>query len=447
MRAAVIWACQVALVLTGVTVVESALPASGQASAAVAATPDTYRPRSGVLFNDPYSRGGHPEGTIKNHIIRTINSTARGATIRIATWNLRGDSWQKALDNADNRGVTVQVVMGANNAPPMTPNPDVVRLRRNLADGNDKLRAERRSWLRLCDKSCRGYGGIAHSKFYLFDDVQGVNDVIMYGSANATQIAADDQWNDLYTINRRARLFDTFVGVFDQMSKDTAIASAYQHAPLERAGKRYGTIGFYPYTGAIPQKNPDPILRMLNMTRCTGATTPDHKTKVRIAQDALWGDRGLDIAERLAAMQRRGCDIKIVYTLFGNNVLRVLRKAKVPLVHLAYDVNRDGEYDHYLHMKVMAISGYVAGNRDARVVTNGSANWTELPLHSDEVTGELWDGELAHDYSVWINWMFTHRPADWVAPDLAPVPSDTVECDCRRVTTALDPYRLIRQDL
>lgn len=451
MRQVLIWACQVALVFTGAAVVETTQGASAQVALAAAQAPDSYRPASGVRFNDPYSRDGHSKNAIKSHVIRTVNSVTRGSTIRIASWNLRGSRWTKALDAADNRGVTVRIIMGASNAAPITPNPDATWLKRHLRDDNDRLPPEKRSWLRLCEESCRGFGGIAHTKFFLFDDVQGLPDVIMYGSANATQLSADVQWNDMFTITRHGALFDTFVKVFAEMSVDKGKNPAYLQTALAKAGARIGTIGFYPYTGKVPSENPDPILGLLNRTRCSGATGGhgvDGHTKIRIGQDALWGERGKAIAERLATMKRRGCNIKIVYTLFGNEVLRILRAAKVPLVHMAYDVNRDGEYDHYLHMKVMAISGVVGDKTNASVVTNGSANWTELPLHSDEVTAQIWDDALTHDYVTWIDWMFNHRPADWVEPDLAPVDSDTVECDCRRLpTSAPDPYRLVKQDL
>jgi len=448
MRLVLIWACQVALVVTGLTVIEAAQVVSPPAVSAAVRPPDDYRPRPGVRFSDPYSRDPYSKNTIKSHIMRTINSMARGSHIRIASWNVRGEDYKDALIAAHDRGVIVQVVMGQQNGPPTTPNPDVRYLRNHLNDGNAGLPWAKRSWLRYCEKSCRGFGGIAHSKFMLFDSVQDVPDVIMYGSANVTQLAADVQWNDLYTLVRRPQVFDSFVSVFDQMSKDTAMGSAYRDTPLTVGKEQIGTIGFYPYTGQTEKEIPDPILGLLNKTRCSGATGGkgiNGHTKIRIAQDALWGQRGLDIAERLATMARRGCNIKIVYTLFGNEVLRVLRKAGIPLVHLAYDTDRDGEYDHYLHMKAMAISGVVGAKTDATIVTNGSANWTELPLHSDEVTGQIADDLLTHDYVTFIDWMFDHRPADWVAPDLAPVQDGEVVTDGRRVIT--DPYRLIRQDL
>jgi phosphatidylserine/phosphatidylglycerophosphate/cardiolipin synthase-like enzyme len=446
MRVVLIWACQAVLIATGVAVVQSVeLTPAWPTTASARMAPDSYTPHGGVRFNDPYSRDGHRKNAVKSHILRTVNSMRRGSTIRIASWNVRGGDFRDALIAAHNRGVIVKIVMGAQNGPPTTPNPDVHALRTHLQEGNKSLPWAKRSWLHYCDYSCRGYGGIAHTKFYLFDRVSDVTDVIMYGSANLTQIAADDQWNDLYTVVGRAALFDTFVSVFDQMNKDTGESPAYVEAPLKQTGK----IGFYPYTGKTARETPDPILALLNRTHCAGATggtgVKGH-TKIRIAQDALWGERGNAIADRLATMARRGCNIKIVYTLFGNTVLHTLRSAKVPLTHLAYDTDRDGEYDHYLHMKTMAISGVIGSKTNASVVTNGSANWTELPLHSDEVTGTIWEAPLAEQYADWIDWMFANRPADWIPPDLEPVSNTDAESDARRVEGP-DPYALVRRDL
>ena len=47
-----------------------------------------------------------------------------------------------------------------------------------------------------------GRHGIAHTKFYTFDKVQRTRYVAMYGSANATLLAATIQWNDIYTVTK-----------------------------------------------------------------------------------------------------------------------------------------------------------------------------------------------------------------------------------------------------
>ena len=56
----------------------------------------------------------------------------------------------------------------------------------------------------------------------------------------------------------------------------------------------------------------------------------------------------------------------------------------VPRNHLVRDSDGDGAYDVYLHMKAMAISGHYGGRRGARIVYQGSENWSGLASQSDE---------------------------------------------------------------
>jgi phosphatidylserine/phosphatidylglycerophosphate/cardiolipin synthase-like enzyme len=147
-------------------------------------------------------------------------------------------------------------------------------------------------------------------------------------------------------------------------------------------------------------------------------------------------------------MQRRGCSIRLVYAMFGRQVLKVLRGAGVPLTHLAYDSDCNGIYDKYVHMKSMTISGNYAGNHRARFTWNGSANWTPVSLASDEVVGTLELGHVTRHYSSWINYLFTHVPAAWRPSHCgaAGVATDR-SVTARARTLRVDPYALIRQDL
>ena len=155
--------------------------------------------------------------------------------------------------------------------------------------------------------------------------------------------------------------------------------------------------------------------------------------------------------------------------MFGGEVLRILRAAKVPLTHLAYDNNEDGLYDRYVHMKSMAISGYYGGNPGARMVWNGSANWTSVALASDEVVGVVNKKWVTNKYMQWIDYMFTHRPAAWgpehpgnnvAAPTgrIAVGTTDTYEAraaaqdqydamvEARARKRGVDPYALIKEE-
>jgi hypothetical protein len=410
---------------------------------AAQATPAHYNPTRGVTFNNPYG-GNAAKYRINTQLISTINSVRKGHKIRIASWNFRSVGIANALIRAHNRGVSVRVIMDYGNWNPDIPNSIARRTHFALQKGDKHRKHDMTSWLKRCRGSCRGRHGIAHTKFYTFDKVQKKKYVEMYGSANATLLAATIQWNDLFTLTKSKSRYREFIRVFNQMKRDHRVKQGYLDYPKGKMD-----LSFYPYVGEHTKL--DPILKVLNKVRCKGATRGTGikgHTKIRVAQTATYGERGLAIAHRLAAMKKRGCNIRIVYAMFGTQALRVLRHEAgpggVPLTHLAYDADCNGIYDKYVHMKSMTVSGVYGKNTQARITWNGSANWTPVSLGSDEVVGKLQRGGVTGKYSTWIDYLFTHVPRAWV-PGHCTGPTAPPERtpDGHRI----DPYALIRQDL
>ncbi len=419
------------------------------------AAPDNYSPPAGVKFNNPYGSAAS-ERAIFRHLVRTINTVKHGQQIRIASWNVRSPGIANALIAANKRGVSVRIVMDRINATAGNPNRDVARLVNELRRYNKKRKADMTSWLRKCISSCRARGGIAHSKFFLFSKVgkkaKNTN-VVMYGSNNATDLAATIQWNDLFTMKRNQKVYDEFDQVFKEMAKDSGVrGGSYRRFT---AGSFTGI--FYPFRG--PKAVGDPDLAVLNKIRCTGATRGagrNGRTVIRMAQTAMHGPRGIKLARKLASMRRSGCDIRVVYAMFGNEVVKILRGSGVGLTHLAWDRDLNGIYDRYVHMKSMAVSGVYDGKTNARVTFNGSANWTGVALASDEVVGVLPRRAITDRYIRWINYMFTHRPASWTTDTQAtgaarksPLSFDQMTGDAvteRARRRGVDPYALIKQE-
>jgi phosphatidylserine/phosphatidylglycerophosphate/cardiolipin synthase-like enzyme len=408
---------------------------TGSAQASV----EHYNPSRGVTFNNPYG-GNAAKYRINTQLIHTIDSVRKHHKIRIASWNFRSVGIANALIRAHRRGVSVRVIMDYGNWNPDIPNPIARRTQFALKQGDKHRKHDMTSWLRRCRGSCRGNHGIAHTKFYTFDKVGKKKYVEMYGSANATLLAATIQWNDLFTLTKSKPRYKEFIRVFNQMKRDHAVKQGYLDYPKGKLD-----LGFYPYRGK--GATGDPVLNVLNKVRCTGATLGTGiggHTKIRVAQTATYGARGLAIAHRLAAMHHRGCNIRIVYAMFGRQALQVLRGAHIPLTHLAYDADCNGIYDKYIHMKSMTVSGVYGKNTHARITWNGSANWTPVSLGSDEVVGEIQRGGVTGKYSSWIDYLFTHVPRAWV-PGHCTGPTAPPEraADGSRI----DPYALIRQDL
>ncbi len=400
--------------------------------AAAPAAAKRYTPSAGVKTNNPL--GGFSERrAITRHLLRSIDSARAGSHIRVASWNVRSDDFVNALIRAHKRDVTVRLIISRGNANAENPNVGIDRLQRALGrSGNAKRPAAQKSKLRKCVSACRGKRGIAHSKFFLFSKAGKARWVVMNGSFNATDLAASHQWNDLFTVTGRRKVYREYRDTFRQMFRDKSV----------RQGYRQDTFGslrtmMYPYTGKRTRK--DPVLKELNHTSCAGAKHGTNgKTRIRIAMTSWFGERGKKIAARIRQMHNRGCDVRIIYAVMGNEVLRMLRQASsgpVPLRQIVQDFNDDGIYDRYLHMKVMTINGVYRGDRSAWITFNGSANWSPAALASDEAVIRVDRRRTVNRYNTWIDHLFRNPPS-----------SGRPLGRSARTTTGVDPYANIEVD-
>ncbi|NHC22332.1 hypothetical protein G6553_03970 [Nocardioides sp. IC4_145] len=367
-----------------------------------------YTPPSGVRTNNPLG-DREARRMVIGHVIRSIDAVPRGGQIRIASWNIRSDDIVDALVRAHHkRKVGVKVVMDRLNANPDNPNRGVNRLQRELGKGNDSRKPYLRSGLRKCVSACRGPGGIAHSKFFLFSQAGKARWVVMNGSFNATDLAAHGQWNDMYTVVGRKAVYQEMRVVFNQMWRDKNVKQGYRH-------KSYGkglTTMVYPWRGSGTKG--DPVLKEMSKISCKGArNTANGRTKIRISMTSWHGERGKKIAWAVRRKQNSGCNVKIVYAVAGNEVLRILRREgprPVPLRQITQDFNGDGVYDRYLHTKVLTVRGRYGKDRSATMTLNGSANWSPAALPSDEVLIRLQHKGPMQKYNAFIERLFRNPP-------------------------------------
>lgn len=371
------------------------------------ATPDNYTPRQGVTFNNPVGDRS-ARRAIYRKVIRSINSSPRGSDIYFFTWNFLTSQGTDALLRAQRRGVRVRLVMDDRNLTEID-NPPFRRLRAGLRRGSEDRRSVRRSWARVCDHSCRGKTGSAHSKFFLFSEVGKAKRVMIQGSANFTLASTNNQWNDVFTHVGSKRVWDFGRRVFREAARDKPADTPY-------ASESIGNFRLimFPNTG----KNvPDPVQGLLNQVRCFGAAnTASGRTVIRIAPDAVRQDRGMRLARKVRNLWERGCDVRIGYTVMGVKIGRMLRagsgRGPVPMKHLVQDFDGDGEFDNYFHLKAMSIVGNVGGDRRGHVVLNGSSNWSGLAKVSDENLGIYWRKGLTRRYQKHLNYWYENFPSD-----------------------------------
>ena len=323
-----------------------------------------YRPSAGVTFNGP------GDFAINDKVLRAIRHSQRGSKIRAMTWNFNSWVFVRALREAHQRGVSVRVIMARSLAHEQGWGGPYRTLKRALKKQNRK--AEMRSWFRTCKQSCRGKRGAMHTKMYVFSKTGAQPRVVMSSSANLTGASATNQYNDMYTIRGSKKAYRHSIKVFNQAGRDRRAAPV-----VYQAGRIRGW--FQPRQGRA-----DLVMNMLNKVRCKGARGAgiNGRTSIRIAQDVILGNRGIRIAKKIRELDRNGCNIRLVYSQLGGNIWKILRG--VPRNHLVRDRDGDGAWDVYLHMKAMAISGNYNGDRGARIVFNGTANFSGIGLIADE---------------------------------------------------------------
>jgi hypothetical protein len=339
--------------------------------------PDDYVPKQGAKFNHWNIK--RMQNTIRKHMLRTINSTPRGATIRWMVFSFGDWKIEKALVRAHKRGVSVQVLGNYKNRETWAP---WRKLQASLGTAKSKAgrNPERISWARQCKHSCRGWGGNLHVKLYLFSQVGTVQNVTMYGSWNPTWVANQRQWNHLDT-RWDAATYQQYLTIFHQAKKD----KPYGYAHWSSGGMEHMVFP-RPSTKA----STDPLNNELAKISCV--TPPDgngatHRTIIRVGMYVFGGSRGTWMAKRLRSLWNQGCDVAIVYGFVSDRALSILYSksghGRIPMKQ-AMKVENGKPY-RYLHDKYVAMRGMYDGSY-VNAVWSGSTNFSNLGFRADDLT-------------------------------------------------------------
>ncbi len=362
-------------------------------------TAAAYTPDGGAVFNHP--RGGREaQDRIITHLVRTIASTPRSSTIRIAAYSNDRPDVVDALIAAHQRGVDVQMVLNDNWTSAATR-----RLIRVLGQNPD-----RRSFVSICAGSCRGGAGNQHMKFYLFSKAGKAKNVVMVGSANTTGYGAKTQWNDMYTATGVPGLRDLYTKIFEQLVRDVRLADPYVRK----------TVGiyeneFFPVYGATADT--DPVMHRLDDVRCVAGpgTGVGGRTVLRIVMYGWRAERGLYLADKVAALSRQGCDVRVLVSSGGRQVVGTLKRGGVLVKSADLDLDDNDEtgfggtaFEIFTHEKYMLLSGGFRGDSSHQVWT-GSENWSGRGLMNDEVTIRIpgrstYNAYLANFDLIWRSW-------------------------------------------
>lgn len=400
------------------TGVVAAIADSVRQAETAARTPDHFTPPQGVKFNHWNIK--RYRYTIRRHMLRTINSVPAGGTIRWIVFSFGDTRMFTALDKARRRGVSVQVLGNFQNHKIWEP-----WRRMEKAFGTSKTRPgknpERLSWARMCNKSCRGWGGHVHLKLFLFSKVGTATGVTMFGSWNPTWVANDRQWNHLQTTWDPA-MYTQYMRIFRQAKRDrpvpytTFMAGGNANYVFPRSGTRAAT---------------DPINKDLAKVRCTGVTagTGNHgRTMIRIGMYAWYAARGDWLARRVRALWAQGCDVAIIYGIMSDSARRTLYnpsgRGRIPMKQ-AMVPDKNGVPYRYLHDKFVVLSGVYDGKTDSRVTWAGSTNFSNLGFSADDMTVRSPDPTIAAGF--FNDWRIT-----WQGPNVhAPRPGGVINSEGR----------------
>ncbi len=342
-----------------------------------------------------------------------ISHTYRGEQIRIYSWKIWTRAGVTALLRAQKRGVIVHVIMDKKNTI-VERNPHFYRLRNGLRAGNKNKPVAKRSAAKLCDHSCRGRGGAAHSKFMLFSKAGKSKNVYMMGSANWGDAAANLQWNDMYTFVGNKAIYNAGVAAFEQSWKDKPLKNPWTELTT---GGGSTVVAWGPTTKA--SRRDDRLMGTLKRVRCRGATNgagnARGRTIIRTAPDVIRGKRGMNVALQLRRLWDNGCDVKIGFTVMGKDVSKMLRQHRrrgpVPLRHLVQDFDGDGVFDRYFHLKAYTVNGVIGKKTNATWMLAGSSNTSGLALNSDEEFLYFINRpSITKRYQNHINYWFDHFP-------------------------------------
>jgi phosphatidylserine/phosphatidylglycerophosphate/cardiolipin synthase-like enzyme len=380
-----------------------------------------WKPPLRPMFNDPGRAGSK---VIVNRVLQAIKHTPRGAVIRIATYSFDRGEIASALRSAHKRGVRVQVIVNKETSSGL-----VYSLQRTLGKN-----PRHRSFVVTCPGRCRapGDGGNQHIKLFTFTRTGGARDVIIGSSGNLTSKAVYRQWNDSWAIAYDPKIFDAWVGFFDQMKRQRTNGARVVQAAQPGVPNPYSiwlqrTQGLdEPVARSASQ---DAVVRRIRSVGCNtrkGYGTADGRTKVRIMEYALFGRRGNAIASAIAALKRGGCDVMVIGSVFSKQTIGIMQRAGVPvrMADWSFAERLPEEEDglkgwgprFYAHYKAMLVDGsFQEANGDrkpTKSVWTGSENWSGISFANEEVVvrftnpayyrayyrqfNKLWSGRATH---------------------------------------------------
>ena len=372
-------------------------------------------PVADVVFNDPTGDEA-AQDRIADQVRRAIDATPDHGTIRMAAYSFDRPDIVDALERAcTRRQVTVQLVLNDNFvSAPVRRLQQLIGADAASSSGACHSRGESRgtstepSFVKVCHASCRlGDRGNQHMKLYLFSGGADAATIVMLGSANLTDYAAGVHWNDLVTLTGSQQLYDDYSRVFAELAADRLVVEPALDVV-------HGDVSTTVPSGRPGTAADDTVARRLAKVDCRAL--PDSgeagRTAIRISMYGWRGERGADLARRVAGLRRDGCRVQALVSAAGPEVVEILVAAGVHVRSASLDVDdnvatgfEDSGWEHFVHEKWMSVDGTWGGS-PTRAVWTGSENWSDVSFLNDELVvmiprASVHDAYVEHFDDVW----------------------------------------------
>ena len=329
--------------------------------------------------------------TIVTELQRLIDAAPAGSTVRGAIHSISVDSVADALLRAQNRGVTVRVLLDGKNATSADP---AVATIRQLSDHQ------------FCTNSNGGRGCIStsadgdmHTKLFTFTsttDPNGVarSNVVWFGSSNLTYATGPDAFNNAITVYGDAALAAGLNANFtDMWNRRHYSGNDYYDSASGR--------GYYQAAAADAYASPEAAGQTDTIVTRLNDLTPDADCRLRVGMAAVTTGRPR-IVDLVTRFRAAGCKVWMAVGTNADGGIAMSQSVYDELLAAGVAIRRKDK----VHDKFFLAYGRYGTAYQYRVYT-GSQNWTQDALsENDEIfvkmapetgaTHPLYDAYYAH---------------------------------------------------
>jgi phosphatidylserine/phosphatidylglycerophosphate/cardiolipin synthase-like enzyme len=350
-----------------------------------------------ALFAVPLANGAG-DSTLEDKVVQLIGQAPKGSHIRVALYHFTHTRPARALVDAFQRGVLVDVILDkqenlATAGETFAPGEDEPGVSADDGDdeadsleesADDDLAAAATGFnsaveilrkglpaanLILCtrgDGACQG-NHINHNKMFLFSSLSdGSKTVVVQSSANLTTFKLH---NNLVISRNDKALYDGYVQVWN------ALKARKQNLDFYRSVKGAHTIGYF-----YPRAEGDTILSVLDNVKCTSAS------KIRIAM-AFFTDGRKPIADKLVGLERAGCDVQVVMRKAGpQSSAKIIKELKDGHIKVGLYPDSKGANIHSKYLLIDSKYDTAGAFVTRKLVYTGSHNYTGGALRNNDET-------------------------------------------------------------